>query len=577
MTFRKSILLLISLSTIAALLACGGGSSTTKIISPPPPPPTPPLPDGTYVFSLAGTDTNNEGVPPNNEGVPYFVSGAFTIAGGAITGGEQDFTDFSLPIPTADLFDQINPTGSSATTTADGNLQITLVTCTGLCPSAPDPNIGPGGQGKGNGTEILNGTILPLSATNRTFINEFDAFGSASGELDTQSSTAALSGGYAFVLSGVDGQRDPLAVGGIVDVSGPGTISLTKSIFDINDDGDTFQGGAFGNASVAATPDSFGKVTFSLSPASVTQIKSFNMIGYIVDANRIFLLESANDNLVGTEGGIALSQSNGTVTNGGFTAANVAGPYVIGLNGEDTSNPPDAFQLVNQLTLSTAAPAVTGFMDFNHLKASSSQAFSPDPVTAGAYTVDAAGAGDVTISDIHDTRTNIYSLQLYLDGNGHALAISMDPTLVIAGVGFTQVGPFTAASFNGAYGLDVTGWDFNHDGEFDGVGPVKAVGSSGTFSGDVDLNWLNLKAALLKVADNTLTGTFAPSANPAAAAVGIFTGTVTGIDVTTCPAFTPGAACTADAFSYYLIDAAGDNIAIETDLNQATLGVFAQK
>jgi hypothetical protein len=60
---------------------------------------------------------------------------------------------------------------------------------------------------------------------------------------------------------------------------------------------------------------------------------------------------------------------------------------------------------------------------------------------------------------------------------------------------------------------------------------------------------------------------------------GIFTGTITGVDVTTCPLFTTTAEgpCTADVFNYYLIDAAGDNIAIETDLNQLTLGAFAQQ
>ncbi len=138
MTFRKSILLLISLSTIAALLACGGGSSHTTIISPPPPPPTPPLPDGSYVFSLSGTNSNNYS--------PYYVVGAFTIAGGAITGGEQDFTGFSLPIVDADLFDGINPTGSSVTTATDGNLKITLVTCTGTLPLRPRPQHWPSGQ-----------------------------------------------------------------------------------------------------------------------------------------------------------------------------------------------------------------------------------------------------------------------------------------------------------------------------------------------------------------------------------------------------------------------------------------------
>jgi hypothetical protein len=557
MTFRKSILLLMSLSIIAALLGCGSSSHHTTP-PPPPPPGSAPLPDGTYVFSLSGTDSNNYS--------PYYVSGAFTVSGGAISGGEQDFTDFV----SSDLNDGINPTGSSLSTTADGNLQITLVTCTGACPSGPDPAIGVGG----NGTETINGTVLPLSSTSRTFINEFDAWASGSGELDTQSSVAALSGGYAFVLGGWDFNDNPLAVGGILDVSA-GSILPAGSIFDLSDPGAAppalVQGGALtGASSVTATPDTFGRVTFSLVTANSTGVNNLTVVGYTVDGNRIVLLEGFGDSLGGTEGGVALSQSAGSVTTGGFTAANAAGTYVIGLNGFDTSF--DVLQVVNQLTL-TAGAGVTGFVDFNDL-VTSSLATSPDPVTAAAYTVDAAGAGDVTVSGITDGSVT-YSLHLYLDGNGHALAISTDANDALASVaGFVQgAGPY---AFSGAYGVDVTGWDFNYNGEFDGVGPVTAT-SGGTLSGDLDLNWLNLQVAPLEVADNSLTGTYVTTGT--GAANGIFAGgSITGIDMTNCPAFTPGApGCTADAFSYYLIDATGDNIAIETDLNQATLGLFAQQ
>jgi hypothetical protein len=564
MTFRKSILLLISLSIIAALLGCGSSSHTT----PPPPPPPPgsaPLPDGTYVFSLSGTDNN-----PNNPYSPYYVSGAFTVASGAISGGEQDFTDFV----SSDLNDQINPTGSSLTTTADGNLQITLVTCTGTCPSGPDPALGVGG----NGTETINGTILPLSSTNRTFINEFDAWASGSGELDTQSSVAALSGGYAFVLGGWDFDANPLAVGGILDVSA-GSILPAGSIFDLSDPGAAapptlVQGGALtGASSVTATPDTFGRVTFSLVTANSTGVNNLTVVGYTVDGNRIVLLEGFGDPFGGTEGGVALSQSAGSVTTGGFTATNAAGTYVIGLNGFEPISF-NVLQVVNQLTL-TAGAGVTGFADYNDLVISSgtAPATSPDPVTAATYTVDAAGAGDVTVSGITDGSIT-YSLHLYLDGNGHALAISTDTNDALASVaGFVQgSGPY---AFSGAYGVDVTGWDSNYDGEFDGVGPVTAT-SGGTLSGDLDLNWLNLQVAPLEVADNSLTGTYVTTGT--GAANGIFAGgSITGIDMTTCPAFTAGGTCTADAFSYYLIDAAGDNIAIETDLNQATLGIFAQQ
>ena len=41
------------------------------------------LPDGNYVFQLSGQDTNGT----------FNVAGVFTLASGAITGGEEDFTD----------------------------------------------------------------------------------------------------------------------------------------------------------------------------------------------------------------------------------------------------------------------------------------------------------------------------------------------------------------------------------------------------------------------------------------------------------------------------------------------------
>jgi hypothetical protein len=539
----------------------------------------PSVADGNYAFSLAGTDAN---------GNPFYVSGAFTVAGGLITAGEQDFTDYTGNSIDSDLFDQINPTGSGVTTTPDGNLQITLVTCDGTGANAcagTDPVIGPAG----NGTETINGTVLPLSTTGRTLINEFDAWASGSGELDTQVTTAFTSGtapgpaSYAFVLSGVDFAENPLAFGGILNVDTVGGISGAGSLLDANNNGIPTRGETF-NASTVSPADSFGRVTFTLNVKGT--FPNFALIGYIVDANHIRLLEGNADPFGGTQGGVALTQ---TVPTGGFTSANAAGSYVIGFTGADTFN--FVLQAVNQLTLTAGTPnTVTGFLDYNDF--SGDQPVSPDPVSAPSpgYTVDTAGvggvgAGDVTIMGITDGASTAglglaYNLQLYLDGNGHALAISLDASDSIAGSGFVQgAGPFAPS---GAYGTDVTGWDFNEFGEFDGVGPVAGTGS-GTFAGIDDVNWLSIFGAAsppsVEVTGNALTGTLAASSNSAAAAVGIYSGTITGIDMTTCVAFTSTAStpCSADAFNYYLYDAAGDNIFIETDGNQLTLGVAEQQ
>jgi hypothetical protein len=235
------------------------------------------------------------------------------------------------------------------------------------------------------------------------------------------------------------------------------------------------------------------------------------------------------------------------------------------VTGFDTT--PGVLQAVTQLTL-TAGAGVTGFVDYNDLANSSGMsATSPDPVTAAGYTVDAAGAGDITIAAVTDaTPTVSYNVQLYLDGNGHALAITMDGSDVVAGVGFTQTsGSF---AFTGNYGLDVTGADGSNEAELDGAGPVSVA--SGAIAGTVDLNWFGSAGPLYP--GTAVSGTVVTTGT--GASNGIFTGTITGVDAQNCIIV---ATCSVDNFSYYLIDVAGDNIAIETDENQLTLGFFLQQ
>jgi hypothetical protein len=158
--FRKSTFLLLTTSLIAGSAACGGGSSKSNPITP--------LPDGNYVFSLAGSGKGD--VAGNNVAHPlYFVAGVFTVSDGVISAGEQDLTDAA----TNDN-DQINPTGSSIAKTSDGNLQITLTTCAGTSCVTADQRVGV------SGVETLDCSFLGASFT-KAYIAEFDANFSGSG------------------------------------------------------------------------------------------------------------------------------------------------------------------------------------------------------------------------------------------------------------------------------------------------------------------------------------------------------------------------------------------------------------
>ena len=482
------------------------------------------LTPGNYVFSLSGLDANSE---------TYTVSGVFTLKSDmtTITGGEQDFFDLAVG-PLSDLITG----GSVSAPDAAGNLTITLNT--------GDSNIGPGGTG----TETLVATLLSDS---KAAVAEYDTWATSSGTLDLQDSTAAAAtptAGYAFVANAFFGLD---AMGGVINVDNnpsPGSISGAGSIFDCNleGSGNSYQGETFAASTVSA-PDSLGRVAFTLNPTDSTNFSQIILAGYIVDATHIRLVETGDTFAVGLSG-TALSQGANT---GNFSSSSVLGnSYVVGMTGQDMIGVQQAAGL-----LTAGATTFSGYVDYNDL--TGSEPVSPDPVTEGTdtYTVDSTGR--VSIPGMTDGVIT-FNLQLYLDGNGNALAITLDNNDVLAGFGYQQTGggSFNAASFNGTYAADATGWDVNESGEIDAVGPVMS-GGAGDFTGFVDLNWIFNTGP---TPDLVMSGAF--NTTPAS---GVFTGYIVGLDVTT--------ATNEDGFTFYMVDST-KAVAIETDPNQLTLGYF---
>jgi hypothetical protein len=150
--------------------------------------------------------------------------------------------------------------------------------------------------------------------------------------------------------------------------------------------------------------------------------------------------------------------------------------------------------------------------------------------------------------------SNTFNIQLYIDGNGNALALTLDTAQdVLEGVGYEQT---SGGTFSGTYVMSATGIDPTNLLELDAVGPVVADGTS-SLAGFADLNWLGITSA-----DLAVTGAFTTPSGGVSTGTG---NTLTGLDVTT-PA-------NADAFDYYVVDST-KVIAIETDANQLTLGYF---
>lgn len=495
---------------------------------------------GSYVFSLSGQDTNSV----------YSVSGVFTVdQNGTITAGEQDYVDLG-----PEDYDLINGSGvSTVTTTADGNLQITLVTCNILDCTGSDTNLPSGG------TEILNGTVTPLNP-NKALITEFDLTATSSGELDLQNAAAIAppAGSYAFDATGLDGSGTAMSVGGVFTVDGAGAISGTNSTLDVNDGGTTAKGETLvAGQSTVSSPDSSGRVVFTLD---TTDFGTIAFAGYIVDGTTIRLTETS-DSFGGSTGGTASSQGANTGT---FTASSIASQtYVVGLSGYNSCY---VLQVAAQLTFN-ADNTVSGFINYNDFCGPYPQ--TPSALVAGGTWLQDPVTGRVSISGLADSTGNFtFNAQLYPDGNGNAMTLSLDILDAIGGRGFQQTAnAYTASNFTGAYAMSIAGWESTFGDNFNAAGPVVADGV-GSFAGYTDLNWFGSTATY---PNNTTTGAFT------AAAAGDFTGSVTGVDVLSCKAYGVGTtSCVSDVFVYYLIDAAGDNIAIETDTNQMALGYFVQ-
>ena len=405
--------------------------------------------DGTYVYHLAGVNVNGD----------CFFAGAFTVANGVITGGEQDFSD-----SVAAYGDAITPAGSSLSVASSGNIQVVLATT--------NTNIGNNGVITLRGTKVSNARVL---------ISEYDNYATGSGSIDLQTSKAAPSGGYAFVISGIDidasQNLNPFSIGGILNVSGT-SVSANGSIFDYNLLGGNgpVLGLTFASGTVMP-PDQYGRVSFNLSPSASAQFPGFILTGYIVGTNQIQLIESQKDDLSDNLAGMALGQGSNT---GAFNASSIAGKnFAFGTTGQDIT------YLVNfagVLSFSSSG-ALSGPLAINDLTS-----YGEDTITGGSGTVDATGR--VTISNITTQFNPLganYGFQMYLDGNGNAMVMGADAVEVSAGPAYLRTN--AAPALSGSYSIAVGGLLVDNSGN---TPPWSAAGAvtvnSGSYSGFTDYN-----------------------------------------------------------------------------------------
>ena len=486
---------------------------------------------GTYVFETRGIDGNG----------PFQLAGVVVLDGnGEVTSGEQTHND-----PLLSVSDSI--TGGSYTIGPDGRGTLTLNTA--------DQNIGQQGIENLSLVFLSNSQALLATLDNPNLAPSFEV---SSGALDLQTSATAPTGGYAFAVNGVDISSSPMAIGGILKIDSPNTISGTGSVADQDDAGIIFPTATI--SGTVTTPDSLGSLKFDLT-ASFTP-SPIQFTGYIVDAQHIKLIESDNTGSgvgVGSTAGIAIGQGSATGT---FTSdQSFVGNYVFDVLGQDLSYLPTSLAMVGEFTADTTGNLNNGYADevLNGVQQYLSNSFT------GTYSLDTTGTGRVDSSTRFSNGAGP-ELIFYLTGNGNPpLVLDAESTFGSLGIGLANPQSAAPFSFNGNYGLYFT--QSSGPLENDGTGQITVNGTSNTLSGviDVTLGLVGFSAQ----PDTPLTGTF--TAIPSS---GRFTGTLTN---TFFP--TPGTTDNTIAVAFYLVDS-DHGYFIETDSltsDELSFGYFATR
>jgi hypothetical protein len=481
---------------------------------------------GTYVLQSFGIDLD----PITGAfGPSQFVAAIVLDGNGIVSSVEQTYSNSSRSVSNS-------ITGGTYYLQPDGRGTLTLKT---------------GNQNLGqNGVEFFSLAFLSTSHALIAKIDDpsnmqFVSNESSAGTMDLQTGKAAPLGGYAFAVNGSDTALNSMAVGVVLKIDSPRTISGSGSVADQN-----LAGGVTPKAAVSGTvsdPDTFGAVKFNLT----TDFGSMQFMGYIVDTLHIKLVESDNGSGsgFGSMGGTAISQGAATGTFVGKAA--FSGTYVFGILGEDLSLIPSSLGSVGVFTADGAGKLTNGYDDefLDGLSTQISDSFK------GHYSVDPQGTGRVDSSVNYHSNGPGPELIFYLTGNGNPPLI-LDADVNIGSLGAGIAYPASPqVSFSGKYGLNFT--QSNFGSEDDGTGPIIADGTAEILSGILDTN-----AVFAPVFDTSLTGTFQTSqTGPPNRLTGMMSSQLFPTDL---------------SMAYYMVDP-DHGFFVENDSVQMSFGYFARR
>lgn len=436
---KRLVLPVITFFFLIFALACGSSSNKAT------PPPTGGFSNsalnGTYVFSVTGSDVS---------GFFLTMAGTFTANGsGGITGGTIDINDAGT-----------TPLLSQAITSGTYSVGVD----------------GRGGFRNGGGIVMHTaaGTItfdFVLSSSTHGLITEFDGSGTGSGTLDLQTATT-LSNAYAFNLSGIGsvnsstGVQTPFATVGAFSLDSNGNI--TTGLEDFNNNGSST-----GETNLSITG---GSVSLASEPGTATLTSSagtFSFHVYPIDSSHLKFIEI--DNSLPVTSGDAFTQTSSVPANNVFTVSGFdsvsGGPFTAaGLLGTDGAG--------NVTNASTE-----DINDFGNV---------PGPVSfTGQYTALSGGRSMLTLTGFINGSNGLgcgnCQFAAYPSSGGLEL-LEIDDGGITSGVAYPQGSTPTLASAQG-YGMNLTGINFgSRNGSFEEDAIAEFTNNNGSFTGLIDFN-----------------------------------------------------------------------------------------
>jgi len=352
-----------------------------------------------------------------------------------------------------------------------------------------------------NGTETFS---IQFVNTKRALITQFDGSATSSGSMDLQTQTnppSLGSGGYAFILSGVDSNPGPLAYGGVFTIPSSGT-TLQNGIYDVTEyELPVGRGNAL--SGTFTEPDSFGRGTIASNLPNYFNPDSGTALNYYVvgpEAIRIIDVDGPNSSAIGSafgQGTNATAASNASLGKSVFGLAGNASVAGVATLGQFTTS-----------NTSSSPADWSGISDNNDLN---DGAASTGALSSGTYSIASNGYGslDITTGDVGYflSELGIYMTDPSLNlndpnnttGGGGALVLAMNNSRYLAGVTGVLIPQTDTATGNFTGNYAVGAQEFNSFNssvycqgpvrgfcEFDLVGQGSVA--SGVLSGTAQIN-----------------------------------------------------------------------------------------